>query len=277
MKVTQVSYIRSRRLCDLYTRIVDVGADICPSTGHILSVRSFDNKTSSHSTFVSIHPWRHHCPLWEVIPRQVMCPATRRRQDGKTTNTRGDYRRAGPRRTLAIPDHHNQADHNMPLKKRPTLALPRATSNRGVAETATRSCRWKSTHEAATTAVDIPTSATLSAEWSHTHEDVTAHTGHTSATHAFHSGIKATQLAPEHPTRYCCPTTTSKKYSQDKKSYPYSPWSTKFKVIQCNREHYEINKCISEVTFKVQHTNVNILYFRNLIVKSIFFKWCKQE
>ena len=95
----------------------------------------------------------------------------------------------------------------------------------------------------------------------HTHEDVTAHTGHTSATHAFHSGIKATQLAPEHPTRYCCPTTTSKKYSQDKKSYPYSPWSTKFKVIQCNREHYEINKCISEMVFTSAKYILSILYF----------------
>ena len=37
-----------------------------------------------------------------------------------------------------------------------------------------------------------------------------------------------------------------------------------------NSEQCRIKKCISEVTFQVQHTNLNILYFHNLIVKFIF-------
>ena len=80
---------------------------------------------------------------------------------------------------------------------------------------------------AATITVDISTFASSSAEWSH--KDVTAHTGYTSATHAFHSGIKAIQLVPEHSTQCCSPAT-----KQHQEMFPRSTNKvfTKFKVKQ---------------------------------------------
>ena len=104
----------------------------------------------------------------------------------------------------------------------------------------------------------------------HTH-NVTAHTGYTSATYAFHSGIKVTLFAPEHSTQGRSLTTKS-----HQESFPGSETTLgEAQICQHGSQSNQGNATSVSPKWHFQcnkHSEQHIspLNFRNLIVKLLF-------